>query len=159
MGGAMRFIGRLFLAFGVLRIGGLQGRLIYNIHHLGVDDPRVQRIIGEIGLAAWKMRNVSGFFQGIGFSFDDYLTMYHAAIRACPNMLLKKKNLVATFLLIDRFANLDPAFRAYSQAVSDQTGTQRAQGLTTLIGLMVNDVVQYKASELSPIEKYPFVTR
>jgi hypothetical protein len=163
IGEAMGLIKRLFLAFGAFKgrtkIGALEGGLIYNIHHSGVDAPRVQHFILQIVLVAWKMRIVSGFFQNLGFSFDDYTIMYHAAVRACPNMLINNKNLIATFILVDSFSNLGPGFRAYSQAVSGQTGSQRAQGLVTLMTSMVNDVMHYKANELSPIEKYPPLTK
>lgn len=159
----MGLIGRLFLALGAFKgranIGALEGGLIYNIHNSGVDAPRVQHFISQIVLAAWKMRIVSGFFQSLGFSFDDYAIMYHAAVRACPNMLINNKNLIATLILVDSFSNLGPGFRAYSQAVSDQTASQRAQGLVILMTSMVNDVVHYKANELSSIEKYPPLTK
>jgi hypothetical protein len=117
--------------------------------------PTPKMLISQIVLYAWKMPIVSDFFENLGFSFDDYAIMYRAAVRACPNMLMNNKNLIATFMLVDQFSNLGPSFRALSRAVSDQTGNQRAEGLGTLMTSMVNDVTRYKINEISSIEKHP----
>ena len=154
----MGLIGRLFQAFGAgkgrLKIGGLEGGLIFNIKNSGVDSPRAQHLISQIVSTAWKMPIVSGFFQSLGFSFDDYAGMYNAAVHACPNMLIEKRKLIATFLLIDNFSNLEPGLRAYAQAVSEKTGNERARGLATLVTSMVNDVVRHKGNELSTLDAF-----
>jgi hypothetical protein len=153
----MGVLGRLYRAFnaftGRSKIGALQGGLIFNLKNSGVDSPRAQQFISQIASAAWNIPLISGFFQSLGFSFDDYAVMYHAAVRACPDMLIGKKNLIATFLLIDNPYNLEQGLRAYNQSVSGQIGNERAQGLAMLITSMVSDVVRYKETELSSIDR------
>jgi hypothetical protein len=140
----MEIIGRLYRAFNALtgrsKIGALQGGLIFNLKNSGVDSPRSQQFISRIAVAAWNMRVIAEFFQGLGFSFEDYELMYRAAVIACPNRLIQERNLVATFLMIDRCHEFRPGFQAIAEAVSGTAGATRASGLSTLIASTVNDI-------------------
>jgi hypothetical protein len=142
----MGIIGRLYRAFnafsGRSKIGALQGGLIFNLKNSGVDSPRSKQLISQIALAAWNMRVISEFFQSLGFSFEDYEIMYHAAVIACPNILIQEKNLVATFLMIDNCHKFGQGLHAISQAISGTAGDQRTKGLSTLITLTVNDIAR-----------------
>ena len=88
------------------------------------------------------MRVISEFFQSLGFSFDDYEIMYHAAVIACPNILIQEKNLVATFLMIDNCHKFGPGLHAISQSISRTAGDERTKGLSTLIALTVSDIAK-----------------
>lgn len=129
--------------FGRLRIGGLQSVLISNLKKSGVDSPRSKQLISQIALTAWNMHVISKFFQNLGFSFEDYEIMYHAAVIACPNKLIQEKNLVATFLMIDNFHKFGQGLHAISQAISRTAGYERTKELSKLITLTVNDIARF----------------
>ena len=96
----------------------------------------------SIALAAWKIPLVSGFFQTLGFAFEDYETMYHSAVIANPSTLVNNKNLIATFLLIDKCHRFEPAFQSLAQAISGKEGNERKAILMTTVKFMVTDIAQ-----------------
>jgi hypothetical protein len=146
IGGDMGMLGRFYRAFnaytGRSKIGALQGGLIFNLKNSGVDSPRSKQFISRIVLAAWNMRVISDFFQSLGFSFDDYETMYHASVIACPNILIQNKDLIATFLMIDNFEKFWIGLHTIAQSMSETSGDERTKGLSTLITLPVNDIIK-----------------
>ena len=142
----MGIIGRLSRAFNAFparsKIGALQGGLIFNLKNSGVESPRAKQFIEQISLAAWKIGIVSEFFEGLGFSYEDYETMYHAGVIASPNILIRDKNLVATFLMIDNCHKFGPGLQSIAQAMSETAGEQRREILSTLITSIVNDIAR-----------------
>jgi hypothetical protein len=142
----MGMIGRLGRAFGAFtersRIGALQGGLIFNLKNSGVDSPRTKQFIAQIPLAAWKIPIVSEFFANLGFTYADYEIMYHAAVIACPNILIDDKNLVATFLMIDNCHKFEPALQAIAEAVSEKIGDERKTNLSNSVTLIANDIAK-----------------
>jgi len=140
----MGIIGRFYRsckAFsGRMKIGGLQGVLISNLRNSGVDSPRLKQLISQIALTAWNMPFISNFFRGMDISFDDYEIMYHAAVIACPNILIQEKNLIATFLMIDNCHKFAQGLKALSQTISGTTGDERTNLLSRFISFTVNDI-------------------
>lgn len=145
----MGMIGRLCRAFnaftGRSKIGALQGGLIFNLKNSGVDSPRTKQFLAQIPLAAWKIPVISEFFANLGFTYEDYEIMYHAAVIACPNILIHDKNLVATFLMIDNCHKFGPALQAIAQAASETAGDEHKTRLSASMTLIVNDIAKSMA--------------
>jgi hypothetical protein len=138
--GFLRALGkRIGAGWARVKYGGAQGVLKLHLAKSRIDSPRTQKLISEATTAAWSIDIVSEFFKSLGFSYDDYDTMYRATVMALRDRL-DGEHLIATSIFVNRCREFAPAFRRIAQAVSVLTprGADRKETLSTLIIGVVN---------------------
>jgi hypothetical protein len=132
----MGLFGRLGNAFSAgaerVKFGGIQGVLKVRLKKYPIDSPDVQELISQATASAWRIPIVSDFFQRLGFSYEDFDTMYRAVVITLPDKFFGD-NLVATSMMVDRCRDLTPAFRAIAEVISATQGNDRAPVLSTLV--------------------------
>jgi len=146
----MGFLGKIFSAinafFATLLIGGLQGKLLHQISHSGVDSPQSKQLITKIVSAAWSMEIISIFYQSLGFTKQVLEIMYFAAVRGAPNLLFKGRDLFATHCLIHDYRNFGHELHRISKSVEDKAGPEREQEFIKQIRLQIQKLQECLAS-------------
>ena len=114
-------------AWARMKVGGFEGVLIGRLRATGPDSPSSKEMISQVAKAAWNIRILSEALQKLGFCYEDYETMYHAAVLAFPDILINNKNLFATFLWVDTLHKLGPQLLLLANAVNDLSGELRTK--------------------------------
>jgi hypothetical protein len=142
-GGIVGFFGRLGLAMkaGAVRtkMGGAQGVLQIRLKQFPLDSPQVGEILAQLTTGAWSLDQVSGFFKGLGFTYEDFALMYREIIRAAP--LVIGHNYLATLMMVDRLSENVQLFRRAADTVAMVTkeGGSKNEALTDYIAFCLKD--------------------
>jgi len=102
---------------------------------------KVDQLLAEMTIEAWKIGRISNYFQSLGFSFEDYDAMFRAAFFTCPQAKIEP-NLAVTVLMIDECNKID-IFRGIAKAIANESNRKEASAR------LVADWVK-KAYDLSP---------
>ena len=127
-----------------IKIGGLQGLLIQRIRTLGLGAEATRQTMEKLTRTAWSIPRLPMYFERCGLRFDDYETMYKAAVQECPDKLINGGELVATYLLVDHFWELGPHFIGMSEVIPKEPARLRHAALEKLVRAWVAEMADVR---------------